>query len=217
MSLETGRLTVLHLSDVHATHGELLYGAVDGLERLERVGDYALAAGITPELVVVTGDLVQRGHAGAYPALDRALSRLESALGAPVLTVLGNHDDPTAARVLRGHEAGHRRIAHVGGLRVALLDSSSGELGAEQLDWLLAQLREPAELGTIPPRCTTRRSARRCRPSPSRACATPRRCSTCSRARMRASCSPATSTTSSPRPCAASPSPWPPRSPTTRS
>lgn len=149
MSLETGRLTVLHLSDVHATHGELLYGAVDGLERLERVGDYALAAGITPELVVVTGDLVQRGHAGAYPDLDRALSRLESALGAPVLTVLGNHDDPTAARVLRGHEAGHRRIAHVGGLRVALLDSSSGELGAEQLDWLLAQLREPAELGTI--------------------------------------------------------------------
>lgn len=149
MSLENGRLTVLHLSDVHATDGELLYGAVDGLERLDRVGVYARAAGITPELVVVTGDLVQRGHPGAYAGLDAALARLEDALDAPVLTVLGNHDDPDAARALRGHEGGHHRIRHVDGLRVALLDSSAGELGPEQLAWLAAELDRPAPHGTI--------------------------------------------------------------------
>jgi 3',5'-cyclic-AMP phosphodiesterase len=149
MSLETGRLTVLHVSDVHATDGELLYGSVDGLERLERVGAYAAAAGITPEAVIVTGDLVQRGHAGAYPALAVALARLEEAVGAPVVTVLGNHDDAAAAHVLAGHAEGHHRIRWIGGLRLALLDSSTGELGAAQLAWLREQLAEPAEHGTI--------------------------------------------------------------------
>lgn len=149
MSLESGRLTILHLSDVHATEGELLYGSVDGLERLERVGEYAAASGITPELVIVTGDLAERGNSGAYPEIDRALRRLEGSLGSPVLTVLGNHDDPIAARVLTGHADGHARVEHVGRLRVMLLDSSSGSLDAAQLDLVRTTLREPFGLGTV--------------------------------------------------------------------
>ncbi|HXH36570.1 MAG TPA: metallophosphoesterase [Plantibacter sp.] len=149
MSIETGRLTILHLSDVHATEGELLYGSVDGLERLDRVGAYARETGITPELVVVTGDLAQRGNPGAYPAIERALRRLEEALSAPVLTVLGNHDDPVAARVLTGHGAGHARVVHVGGLRVILLDSSTGALDAVQLQLVRDTLRRPFGLGTV--------------------------------------------------------------------
>ncbi|MWV58754.1 metallophosphoesterase [Rathayibacter sp. VKM Ac-2754] len=149
MSTATGRTTLVHLSDVHATDGELLYGAVDGLERLERVGAYVVDAGITPEAIVITGDLVQRGHRGAYPALARALVRLQDAVGVPVLTTLGNHDDPEAARVLPGHGSGHDRVVELGGLRLVLLDSHDGALGPSRLAWLADSLATPAPLGSV--------------------------------------------------------------------
>ena len=149
MSLESGRLTILHLSDVHATAGKLLYGQVDGLARLNQVGQYAVSAGITPEAVVVTGDLAQRGHADVYPAIGRALRHLGDVVGAPVLTVLGNHDSRINARLLPGHERGHNRAVHIGLLRFVLLDSSSGILDAAQLAWLSVTLEQPFGLGTV--------------------------------------------------------------------
>jgi Icc protein len=149
MSLENGTFTILHVSDVHATSGDLLYGAVDGIARLDQVGAYAVSAGITPEAVVVTGDLVQRGNGDAYPAVADALERLGAALGAPVLSVLGNHDDAALARCLPGHESGHHRVEHVGPVRMVLLDSSTGSLDREQLDWLGATIAEPFGIGTV--------------------------------------------------------------------
>lgn len=149
MSRASGRLTVLHISDVHATESGLLYNAVDGLERLRAVGEYVRRAQITPEVVLVTGDLIQRGNAGAYGAVQDAIDALEQSVAAPVLTVIGNHDEPDAAAALRGHENGHYRAVIIDGLRVILLDSSSGELGAEQRRWLTDQLAEPHRDGTI--------------------------------------------------------------------
>lgn len=149
MSRATGRLTVLHLSDVHATTDGLLYDTVDGIARLAAVGSYLRGAGITPEAIVVTGDLVQRGHGGAYPALRHAFDELSDVAGVPVFTTLGNHDQPDAARVLRGHERSHHRVEHVEELRFVLLDSSSGALGFAQLEWLENELRAPHGAGTI--------------------------------------------------------------------
>ena len=149
MSVETGTLTILHLSDVHATTDELLYGHVDGLARLEQVGHYSISAGVTPEAVVVTGDLVQRGHTDAYPALKSALRRLGDVVGAPVLTVLGNHDSPIPARQLPGHEHGHHREVRIGPLRFILLDSNTGTIDPAQLAWLTETLRTPYGLGTV--------------------------------------------------------------------
>ena len=148
MSLENGTFTILHVSDVHATSGDLLYGSVNGIERLDQVGEYALSAGITPEAVIVTGDLVQRGNGEAYPAVADALRRLEDTLNAPVLSVLGNHDDRELAQCLPGHSAGHYRVVHVGPVRVVLLDSSTGRLDREQLDWLAETVAEPFGMGT---------------------------------------------------------------------
>ena len=145
----TDKFTVVHLSDVHATIGELLYGQVDGVARLEQVGEYVVAAGVTPEAVIVTGDLAQRGHSAAYPAIDRSLTALGERVGAPVFTVLGNHDVRADARVLDGHRDGHYRVVTVGDVRIVLLDSSTGELDAEQLDWLAATLARPHGTGTI--------------------------------------------------------------------
>jgi Icc protein len=145
----TDRFSVVHLSDVHATVGELLYGQVDGVARIEQVGEYVVAAGITPEAVIVTGDLAQRGHAVAYPAIDRALRALGERVGAPVFTVLGNHDVRADAWVLDGHRNGHYRVATVGDTRIVLLDSSTGEIDREQLDWLTSAVAEPFGTGTI--------------------------------------------------------------------
>jgi Icc protein len=148
MSLENGTFTILHVSDVHATNGDLLYGSVNGIARLDQVGEYAVSAGITPEAIVVTGDLVQRGYGEAYPAVADALRRLESRLNAPVLSVLGNHDVPALAHCLPGHNARHYDVVHVGPLRIVLLDSSTGALDREQLDWLAQTVAEPYGMGT---------------------------------------------------------------------
>jgi Icc protein len=149
MSIDNGRLTILHVSDVHATDDGLLYDTIDGIGRLELVGSYARSAGITPEAVIVTGDLAQRGHTSVYRDLERALHRLEDAVNAPVLTVLGNHDDRDAARVLSGHAESHYRVVELGPLRIVLLDSSTGSIDAEQLDWLRDTVSRPYGQGTV--------------------------------------------------------------------
>nr|WP_237462607.1 metallophosphoesterase [Leucobacter chromiireducens] len=139
----------MHLSDVHATETGLLYGSVDGAGRIERVGDYALTAGVTPELVLITGDLIERGNPGAYAAVAAACRGLEERLGSPVLTVLGNHDDPVAARALDHHATGHFAAHNIDGTRVIRLDSHTGALDSAQLDWLAGELARPAERGTV--------------------------------------------------------------------
>ncbi|MFO7689879.1 MAG: metallophosphoesterase [Cryobacterium sp.] len=146
---EPWKFSILHLSDVHATGGELLYGQVDGLARLRQVGDYVVAAGVTPEAVVVTGDLVERGHGSMYDRIDEALRTLGERVGAPVLTVLGNHDDPATARRLSGHTRAHYRVVTVGALRLVLLDSSSGALDPDQRAWLAETLADPFGMGTV--------------------------------------------------------------------
>ena len=149
MSNESGIFSILHLSDIHATQGDLLYGQIDGLARLQQVGDYVVTAGMTPEVVLVTGDLAQRGHTEVYPEVNLALHDLSARVNAPVLTVLGNHDSPTDARALTDHETSHYRSVTIGSLRFVLLDSSSGSLGEEQLNWLAAELTTSWGLGTV--------------------------------------------------------------------
>lgn len=149
MSIENGRLTIMHVSDVHATHETLLYGEIDGLARLRFVGEYARHAGVTPEAVVVTGDLAQRGHHPVYADMAAACQELEQIIQAPVLTALGNHDEPSAARILPGHERGHARVVNLDAFRVIILDSHSGNLGTSQLRWLETVLRDSHPNGTI--------------------------------------------------------------------
>lgn len=142
-------VTLLHLSDVHASVDGALYGGIDGLARLRAASAYARSAGMSPDAILITGDLVERGHAAAYPAVQAALDALEEEWSVPVLVTLGNHDNAASANAVSPVDLSVPRRVDVAGVRVLLLDSSRAELGAGQLAWLRAELSEPVGAGTV--------------------------------------------------------------------
>jgi Icc protein len=140
---------LVHVSDVHATGGAPLYGVVDGIDRLTMVGQSITSMGVKPDAVLITGDLVQNGSPQGYDDLEFALVRLEDACQAPVLLVPGNHDRLRDFVQLTQSRGVTRRVALLPHTRVALLDSSSGSLGEEQLEWLAGVLASPYRSGTV--------------------------------------------------------------------
>lgn len=151
---------LLHLSDTHLRAGpELLFDLVDGRERLARALDAIEASGVRPDAIVFTGDLVDLGQRQAYADLRALVEPFARRLGAPVVWVMGNHDERAAfrAELWDEHDADLRpvdRVDEFDGLRVVTLDTSVpghhyGELSDEQLDWLAGVLSAPAPLGTI--------------------------------------------------------------------
>lgn len=150
---------LLHISDTHLlAGGGRLYDRVASEDHLRRLFDEFEASGARPEAIVFTGDLADRGEADAYRRLRRIVDPVAEDLGAQVVWVMGNHDDRRAFRTELLDEAPSDApvdaVTHVGGLRIVTLDSTvpgrhHGEIGDEQLEWLRAELAEPAPHGTI--------------------------------------------------------------------
>ena len=150
---------LLHISDTHLlAGGGRLYDRVASEDHLRRLFDEFEASGARPEAIVFTGDLADRGEADAYRRLRRIVDPVAEDLDAQVVWVMGNHDERRAFRTeLLGEapsDAPIDAVTHVGGLRIITLDSTvpgrhHGEVGDEQLEWLRAELAEPAPHGTI--------------------------------------------------------------------
>ena len=150
---------LLHLSDTHLrAEGSRLFDLVDGVERLARALAAIESSGIRPDAVVFTGDLADLGEARAYADLRALVEPFAARLGAPVVWVMGNHDDRAAFRRVLLDELGDPlpvdRVDELDGLRVITLDTTvpghhHGELTDEQLEWLEEVLATPAPLGTI--------------------------------------------------------------------
>lgn len=150
---------ILHLSDTHLLGGDRLLGdRFDTARHLRRTLAAAEATGVRPDAVVFTGDLTDLGEPEAYRALRDAVEPWAARLGAPVVWVAGNHDERAALRAhLLDSPATEEPVTSVhdlGGLRLIALDSTvpgwhHGDLDAAQLEWLRAELAEPAPLGTI--------------------------------------------------------------------
>ncbi|WP_270352441.1 phosphodiesterase [Microbacterium testaceum] len=150
---------ILHLSDTHLLGGDRLLGdRFDTARHLRRTLAAAEATGVRPDAVVFTGDLTDLGEPEAYRALRDAVEPWAARLGAPVVWVAGNHDERPALRAhLLDSPATEEPVTGVhdlGGLRLIALDSTvpgwhHGDLDAAQLEWLRAELAEPAPLGTI--------------------------------------------------------------------
>lgn len=76
---------ILHVSDIHF-----------GPPHLEKVaeGVVSLASARKPDLVVISGDLTIRAKRRQFEDARRFVERIETASGAPTLSVPGNHDVP---------------------------------------------------------------------------------------------------------------------------
>ena len=112
---------------------------------------------VTPDAVLVSGDLVTDPGAREYERVRELLSPLPM----PVHVLAGNHDDPDALREyfpVDGPSASpggpYEYAAEIGELRLIACDTrrpglEEGELGAERRAWLEAQLEAGPPAPTI--------------------------------------------------------------------
>ncbi|CRM30102.1 3',5'-cyclic adenosine monophosphate phosphodiesterase CpdA [Pseudomonas sp. 25 E 4] len=141
---------VAQISDLHLKAGQrLTYGVVDTLGALRRAVDHLNASHPRPDIVVISGDLVDFGRADEYAVLHPELARLHM----PCYLVPGNHDargpllDAFAdhAYLPRSAQAPLDWVVDDHPLRLIGLDSTipgshGGQLLDSQLQWLDAQL-----------------------------------------------------------------------------
>ena len=155
---------LVQISDVHLTpRGELRPG-VWPRDNLVRGLREVAAAGLRPDVFLLTGDLADSGDAACYDDLAAILAEAAGGSGASVIVVPGNHDDRAAFRRHLLGEAGDGAAAGLigpinrtywrDGLRIIALDSTipgedGGALDGQTLDYLRAELRTAAPDGTI--------------------------------------------------------------------
>src|SRR5258708_25537872 len=93
-------MLIVHLSDPHVRPEGVLYqGVVDSNAMFVAAIAHVNALDPRPDLVLLSGDLVDKGEPAEYAMLRRLLAALES----PALVIPGNHDDREAFRVSFAH------------------------------------------------------------------------------------------------------------------
>jgi Icc protein len=140
---------IAQITDTHIKlPGKLAYGVVDTADFLRKAVERLNAQQPRPDLVVITGDLVDAGDPREYAYLRELLAPLEI----PFIVVAGNHDERQALReaffdhtYLPSQGFLHYVIEDKYPLRIIGLDtliprSGAGELCAERLNWLSEQL-----------------------------------------------------------------------------
>lgn len=136
-------MLLVQMSDPHiVAKGQRLLGQIDTRSMLEAAVEHVNGLDPQPDLVLLTGDLVNEGKPEEYAHLKELLAGLR----APFHLVPGNHDltpELRAAFPEHVHGDGDGRADGVieGPLRIITLDSSrypapGGSLDAEQVRWL---------------------------------------------------------------------------------
>jgi len=144
-------MLICQISDLHVrAPGELAYRRVDTAAFIRRCVSHILAERPLPDVVVVTGDLVDRGQPDEY----RHLAALLGPLSMPFYLIPGNHDERSS---LRNAFPGHRYlntggeflhyVVSLGPLQLLGLDTvvpgeGGGLLCTDRLRWLEARLDE---------------------------------------------------------------------------
>ncbi len=150
---------LLHLSDTHIVGGRHhLLDVVDSEGHLRRLFEEFARSNSSPDAIVITGDLADRGEPQAYTRLKAIVDPVAEEYGSQVVWVMGNHDNRASFRVgLLGEAPSMKPIDatfDLDGLRIVTLDttvpgSHHGELSCDQLDWLTGVLSKPSPHGTI--------------------------------------------------------------------
>ncbi|HET9080791.1 MAG TPA: metallophosphoesterase [Trebonia sp.] len=150
-----GSYLLVQVSDVHLTTEGIMGPGARPRDNLLRALGAVEAAGLQPDVFLLTGDLADKGEGACYDDLAAILKR--AAGTADVVYLPGNHDDRAAFRRHLLGQAGDGPVNQVlwrGGLRIISLDSvipgqDGGELGEEALRFLRAELAAPAPDGTV--------------------------------------------------------------------
>jgi 3',5'-cyclic AMP phosphodiesterase CpdA len=88
-------MLIAHLSDPHVrANGELYQGVVDSNAQFAAAVAHVNTLDPRPDLILLSGDLVDHGHADEYAMLARLLASLD----VPALAIPGNHDEREAFR-----------------------------------------------------------------------------------------------------------------------
>ena len=151
-------MLIAHITDTHIkVPGKKAYGKVDTARMLARCVEHLLALSPQPDLLVLTGDLVDLGRPEEYAHLRSLLAPLTL----PLVVVPGNHDERDA---LRQAFAEHRYLPASGflqfsiddryPLRIVGLDTlvpmeGRGELCQARLDWLEKTLSQAPQAPTV--------------------------------------------------------------------
>jgi 3',5'-cyclic-AMP phosphodiesterase len=151
-------MLLAQITDPHIkADGKLAYGKVDTAGHLARAVAALNALQPRPDLVVVTGDLVDFGRIDEYERLRALLSPLQI----PYFLLVGNHDSRTE---LRGAFQDHAYLRQGGAfvqytiedwpVRVVAVDTvvpkqGGGALCQERLDWLDRTLAQQPERPTV--------------------------------------------------------------------
>jgi 3',5'-cyclic AMP phosphodiesterase CpdA len=155
-------MLICQLTDLHVCPaGTLAYGTVDTNAMAERTLAAVAAFDPRPDVLLLTGDLVDRGEDAAYAMLRALLHRTVSI---PTYALPGNHDQRDAMRRGLGGLLGPAGAAGPDGmicyviehlpLRIVMLDTlvpgaNHGELGDNQLAFLDQALAAAPERPTV--------------------------------------------------------------------
>ena len=150
-------MLIAQLSDMHLRpEGQLLYDRIDTAAYLERAVAHVLTLDPRPDVVIMTGDLVEAGKPEEYARLRRLIAPLPM----PVYVIPGNHDarEPLrAAFADKGYFPASGFLQYVvddGPVRLIALDTlvegkPHGALCEERLTWLKARLDEQPHKPTM--------------------------------------------------------------------
>ncbi|PWC40344.1 phosphodiesterase [Azospirillum sp. TSO22-1] len=151
-------MLIAQLSDPHIKpRGRLAYRRVDTAAALAAVVDTVNALVTPPDVVLVTGDLVDAGRPEEYGLLREILQPLK----APLFAVPGNHDDRAAMAAAFGdalhlpQDGGFLHFAvedwpvRLIGLDTVLPGQGGGLLCPERLRWLGERLAEQPDRPTV--------------------------------------------------------------------
>jgi Icc protein len=138
------QFVLAQISDLHVTTADdPIGGFLDTAPYLSAAVEHVNGLSPAPDLLLITGDLVNNGRPAEYARLAELLAPLR----VRYVLLAGNHDDRTALRAAFADQPWEPGPANLRGvvehplLRLVLLDSvvpgePGGQVGAEQLDWL---------------------------------------------------------------------------------
>ncbi len=150
-------MLIAQISDAHVTHADQgVDSRYETAMHLRRAVKHLHSLPTRPDLVLVTGDCVDKGHVAEYQRFRELLQPLDM----PVYVIPGNHDHREHMREVCGDQGSHHHETYIQyvidewPVRLIALDTlipgqAGGALCEERLGWLEARLNEETSRPTV--------------------------------------------------------------------